>query len=244
MKRIFDILVSLIALIMFFPLLLISLFLVWMQDFHSPFYIAKRIGKDGRPFNLMKIRSMIINADQSGVDSTSADDERITKIGKFVRRYKVDELPQLFNVINGSMSLVGPRPNVDSDVKLYTDQENKLLSVQPGITDFSSIIFSDESDILHGSDNPDLKYNQVIRPWKSRLGLFYIKKKSLYVDLLIIITTVIAIINKPLATDFVIRILRKLHAKENLIDICKREKELTPYPPPGSNEIVNDRISR
>jgi lipopolysaccharide/colanic/teichoic acid biosynthesis glycosyltransferase len=244
MKRIFDLLVSLIALIVFFPLLLISLFLVWMQDFHSPFYIAKRIGKDGKPFNLIKIRSMIINADKSGVDSTSADDERITKIGNFVRRYKIDELPQLFNVINGSMSLVGPRPNVDSDVKLYTDEENKLLSVQPGITDFSSIIFSDESDILHGSFNPDLKYNQVIRPWKSRLGLFYIKKKSLYVDLFIIFTTVIAIINKPLATDLVLRILRKLHAKENLIDICKREKELVPYPPPGSNEIANDRISR
>ena len=148
MKRIFDLLISIFGLIILSPLLLISLFFVWKQDFHSPFYIAKRVGKKGFLFNLIKIRSMVINADSSGVDSTSADDQRVTKIGRFVRRYKVDEIPQLFNVISGSMSLVGPRPNVESDVKLYTEKEKKLLLVKPGITDFSSIIFSRSSRCL------------------------------------------------------------------------------------------------
>ena len=243
MKRIFDLLISIFGLIILSPLLLISLFFVWKQDFHSPFYIAKRVGKKGLPFNLIKIRSMVVNADLSGVDSTSADDQRITKIGRFVRRYKVDEIPQLFNVISGSMSLVGPRPNVESDVRLYTDKEKELLLVKPGITDFSSIIFSDEGDILSGSNDPDLKYNQVIRPWKSRLGLLYIEKQSLYIDFYIIVTTIVAILNKPAAINLITRILKKLQANKNLIEVCKRDKDLFPYPPPGTDKIVNDRLS-
>ena len=165
------------------------------------------------------------------------------EIGRFVRRYKVDEIPQLFNVISGSMSLVGPRPNVESDVRLYTDKEKELLLVKPGITDFSSIIFSDEGDILSGSNDPDLKYNQVIRPWKSRLGLLYIEKQSLYIDFYIIVTTIVAILNKPAAINLITRILKKLQANKNLIEVCKRDKDLFPYPPPGTDKIVNDRLS-
>jgi lipopolysaccharide/colanic/teichoic acid biosynthesis glycosyltransferase len=113
-----------------------------------------------------------------GVDSTSSSDNRITPIGKIVRKFKLDELPQLFHVLTGKMSLVGPRPNVWNDVKIYTKEEKELLSIKPGITDFSSIIFSDEGDILSNYKNPDLKYNQLIRPWKSRLGTILHKKKK------------------------------------------------------------------
>ena len=121
---------------------------------------------------MIKLRSMIVNAEKSKVDSTSSNDPRITKIGKIIRKLKLDELSQLFNVFIGEMSLVGPRPNVKRETDLYTKVEKNLLSVKPGITDFASIIFSDESEILKNVDDPDISYNQLIRPWKSRLGLF------------------------------------------------------------------------
>ena len=179
-KRLTDILLSISLLIFISPILFIFSFLIWLDDKSNPIYVAKRIGKDGKEFNFYKLRSMIINADASGVDSTSVSDIRITSIGKLIRKFKIDELPQLWHVVIGKMSLVGPRPNVWNDVKIYTEEEKKLLSVKPGITDFSSIIFSDEGEILSKFEDPDLKYNQLIRPWKSRLGLFYIKKEALF----------------------------------------------------------------
>ena len=153
--------------------------IIWLSDFNSPFYVSSRVGKDNKPFKLIKLRSMIINADKTGIDSTSKSDNRITKVGKIIRKFKLDELCQLFNVLLGEMSLVGPRPNVKREVDLYSDIEINLLNVKPGITDFSSIVFSDEGDILDGAENPDLRYNQLIRPWKSRLGLIYIKNSSI-----------------------------------------------------------------
>ena len=179
MKRLFDILISLLGLIILSPVLLVFMYLVYHQDRHSPFYVAPRVGKDGLMFKMLKLRSMSINADKSGVDSTSVDDVRITPVGHKIRRYKLDEFTQLWNVLIGDMSLVGPRPNVVSDTDLYTDIEKGLLVVRPGITDFSSIVFSDEGEILEGREDPDLSYNQLIRPWKSRLGLIYIKNQSL-----------------------------------------------------------------
>ena len=130
------------------PVIFCFSFAVFLQDFHSPFYVAKRIGKDEKPFNMIKLRSMIINADQTGVASTSNDDKRITKVGHLIRRFKLDELVQLFNVLRGDMSLVGPRPNVKVETDLYSPEEKRLLTVRPGITDFSSIVFSDEGVIL------------------------------------------------------------------------------------------------
>ena len=115
--------------------------LIWLQDFHSPFYIAPRVGKDGKIFKMVKLRSMIIDADKTWVDSTSSHDKRITPIGRFVRAYKLDEIPQLWNVLKGEMSFVGPRPNVKREVDLYTEIESNLLTVQPGITAISSIVF-------------------------------------------------------------------------------------------------------
>tara|TARA_Y100000022_G_scaffold72516_1_gene62437 strand:+ start:843 stop:1571 length:729 start_codon:yes stop_codon:yes gene_type:complete len=240
-KRLTDILLAIFLLIFISPILLIFSFLIWIDDKSNPIYVAKRIGKDGMEFNFYKLRSMIINADASGVDSTSASDNRITSIGKLIRKFKIDELPQLWHVLTGKMSFVGPRPNIWNDVKIYTEVEKKLLSVKPGITDFSSIIFSDEGEILSGFEDPDLKYNQLIRPWKSRLGLFYIKKRSFLLDTLLISVTLIAIFKKKIANNCVVKILEYYNADIDLIKVCKRDKVLEPYPPPGSKEIVKER---
>ena len=241
MKRIFDILASFVGLIFMSPVLLVFMYLVYRQDNCSPFYIAPRVGKNGIMFNMIKLRSMSINADKSGVDSTSLNDVRITPVGHKIRRYKLDEFTQLWNVLIGYMSLVGPRPNVKSETDLYTSVEKKLLTVQPGITDFSSIVFSDEGEILEGKDNPDLIYNQLIRPWKSRLGLIYIQNQSALLDLRLIIYTVVAIISKQRAIDWVVVQLNKMNADKGVINISKREATLYPHPPPGSDDIVTSR---
>ena len=241
MKRIFDLVFATLGIILLSPILIIFMVLVWMQDFHSPFYVSSRIGKGGKTFKFIKLRSMIINADSSGVDSTSTNDQRITSTGKTIRKYKVDEIPQFLHVISGKMSFVGPRPNVSSDVDLYTSEEMKLLSIRPGITDISSIVFSDEGDILSGSKDPDLKYNQVIRPWKSRLGLLYIENKGILLDTLLILITILAIINKKKALKFINKLLVYLDADKTLVKVCKREEVLLPYPPPGAEEIVLKR---
>ena len=125
---------------------------------------------------------MIISAEKTGVDSTSANDPRITKVGNIVRKLKLDELTQLFNVFIGNMSFVGPRPNVERETRLYTNTEKQLLNFKPGITDFSSIVFSD-TDILSNFDDPDIAYNQIIRPRKNHLALFYIENQSLLLDI-------------------------------------------------------------
>ena len=241
MKRTLDVVLSFFGMIILSPILITFIFFVWKQDFHSPFYVSKRVGRQGKEFNFIKIRSMVIDADSSGVDSTSENDDRITPAGKLIRKYKIDEIPQLIHVFLGQMSFVGPRPNVKSDVSIYTAEEMKLLNVRPGITDFSSIVFSDEGDILSGSQDPDLRYNQLIRPWKSRLGLFYIKHSSLYTDLILITLTIIAIFNKSLSLKCVSRLLESFDAPKELIKVSKRESELFPHPPPGSREVVQSR---
>ncbi len=241
MKRLFDILISLLGLISFSPILLIFMYLVYRQDRHSPFYLAPRVGKDRSMFKMLKLRSMSVNADKSGVDSTSVDDVRITPIGHTIRKYKLDEFTQLWNVLIGNMSLVGPRPNVVSDTDLYTDIEKNLLTVKPGITDFSSIVFSDEGEILKEKENPDLSYNQLIRPWKSRLGLVYIKNQSIFLDIQIIFYTIVAIISKPRALIWVTKKLNHLNVDADTVKVSKREADLFPFSPPGSDKIISSR---
>ena len=238
-KRLVDILASFFGLLVAAPILLPVVFLVWKEDKESPFYIAPRSGKNGATFKMVKLRSMVVDADKSGVDSTSGNDMRITPIGHKIRRYKLDELIQLWNVLIGDMSLVGPRPNVKSETDLYTSVEKKLLLVRPGITDFSSIVFSDEGEILEGKDNPDLAYNQLIRPWKSRLGLAYIENQSFLLDLQLIFYTIVAIISKPTALIWVAKKLNNLNVDADTVRVSKREVDLFPFPPPGSDEIVS-----
>lgn len=238
MKRMFDAVASAIGMVIISPFLLPVLVLIWLQDFHSPFYLSPRIGKGGREFKMVKLRSMIASADKSGVSSTSENDSRITLIGRFVRKFKLDELPQLWNIFKGDMTFVGPRPQVPTEVGFYTSVERGLLDVLPGLTDFSSIVFSDEGGILKDSKDPDLDYNQLIRPWKSRLGLLYAEKKSFLLDIKLIVLTLIALFSRRTALRGVEKLLRQLMADEEMIRVAKRQDRLSPFPPPGSSDIV------
>lgn len=234
MKRLVDIVISLIGLLISAPLLLPVIVIIWLQDFRSPFYIAPRVGKNGRDFKMVKLRSMVVGADRTGVDSTSNKDPRITPIGKFIRAYKLDELSQLWNVLIGDMSLVGPRPNVRKAVEQYTPFELRLLTVRPGITDISSIVFSDEGDILKESKDPDLDYDRLIRPWKSRLGILYVENCYLGLDFLLLILTVIAVFSRRNALVGVEKILRALEADKILIRVARRMEPLIPALPPST----------
>jgi lipopolysaccharide/colanic/teichoic acid biosynthesis glycosyltransferase len=238
LKRIFDIVLSAALLVAASPLLTVMLVATWSYDRYSPFYIAPRVGRGGKLFKMVKLRSMVINADRAGGTSTSATDRRITPVGHFIRRYKLDELMQLWNVLKGDMSLVGPRPNVPPDVALYTKTERRLLTVKPGITDFASVVFSDEGDILAGQTDPDIAYNQLIRPGKSRLGIFYVENASILVDLQLLGLTALAMVSKARALRGVVAILQRLGAPADLIEIAKRERPLVPAPPPGATTIV------
>ncbi len=190
---------------------------------------------------MIKLRSMVVNADKSGVDSTGSNDQRITAVGHFIRRYKLDELSQLWNVLRGDMSMVGPRPNVKRETDLYTQAERGLLAAKPGITDFASIVFSDEGDILKDHPDPDVAYNQLIRPGKSRLGLFYLQQASLWLDVRLCWLTAVAIASRRRALQGVVGLLRSLGADEALVQIAGRDSPLVPMPPPGGDRIVTSR---
>ncbi len=241
MKRFADIILSALGLVASSPVLLPVIFLVWWHDKHSPFYVAQRVGRGGRAFSMIKLRSMVVNADKSGVDSTGANDRRITPVGHFIRRFKLDELTQLWNVLKGDMSLVGPRPNVKRETDLYTADERRLLEVKPGITDISSIVFSDEGDILKEQPDPDIAYNQLIRPGKSMLGLFYIEHRSQWLDLRLLALTALAIVSRASALARVQALLVELGADDSLVRLAARREPLKPLPPPGATRIVTSR---
>ena len=229
LKRIFDFIFSSIGLIVFLPLLIIISLFIFIGDFRSPLYFGKRVGKNNRHFFLIKFRSMVKSAEELGGDSTANDDVRITKIGHFIRAFKIDEIPQLINVIVGNMSLVGPRPQTISGVALYNKAEKNLLKIRPGITDFSSIVFSDEGEILDGAIDPDLAYNQIIRPWKSRLSLLYQDNISLWLDIKIILLTLLAIFSKNTSLIILTKILKDMNVDKKLIRVASRKYKLTPH---------------
>ena len=240
-KPIFDFLVALILFsILFLPALYFSV-RIFLQDFSNPFYVPKRVGKNRKNYSMIKFRSMIVNADANKVDSTSSSDERITNLGHFIRRFKIDEIPNLFNILTFKMSFVGPRPNVEREVNLYTEEEMKILRMRPGITDISSIVFADEGDILDNSIDPDLDYNQLIRPWKSRLAIFYTENASLFLDLKLMILTLYNFVDRIKTLQIISNTLQKLDAEKDLVEIVLRNKDLIPTPPPGSDSIVLNR---
>jgi lipopolysaccharide/colanic/teichoic acid biosynthesis glycosyltransferase len=193
-KRALDILFSFIGLLLLAPLFLTIAAALRLTSPGPVYYRGRRVGQGGRSFEMLKFRTMRVDADRIGGTSTAADDPRITSIGKWLRRYKLDELPQLINVIKGDMSLVGPRPQVQWDVDNYTEQERALLSVRPGITDYASLRFRNESEILRGHEDADAAYVRLIRPEKVRLGLEYVRTRSFRVDLVILIRTLLALV--------------------------------------------------
>ena len=232
-KRIFDFFLSFVILLPITLFLIPFLFLVWLQDFKNPLYISNRVGHYKKKFPLIKVRSMIFDKNKNNVFSTAKDDKRITKIGKLIRKLKIDELSQIYNVLIGHMSFVGPRPNTfECGVEFYTTRELNLLNVRPGITDISSIVFSDEAEILSNSKDPDNDYNILIRPWKSRLGLLYIDNCSLKLDLCLIIITMIAILNKKFSLKLLVMLVKKLDSSEDLIETIHRKHEIKIIKPP------------
>jgi lipopolysaccharide/colanic/teichoic acid biosynthesis glycosyltransferase len=237
-KRLFDLVLSSLALLIAIPVLLVVASAIFLYDFGSPLYIASRVGRGGRLFRMIKFRSMIVNADRTGATSTSATDSRVTPVGQFVRQFKLDELVQLWNVLLGDMSLVGPRPNVPSGVAVYTPVEMRLLDVLPGITDFASIVFADEGEILRSHTDPDAAYNQLIRPWKSRLGLFYVDNRSIWVDLQLIALTIAGIASRTAALKGVHRLMLRLRAPAELADVALRREALVPQSPPGLDRMA------
>ena len=239
MKRLFDISLSGVALLLLAPFLAVIAAAVWLEDRGSPWFRGVRVGRNGAEFRMLKFRSMRPGASQTGVNSTAAGDLRITRVGGFLRALKLDELPQLWNVLTGEMSLVGPRPQVPEDASLYTAEERRMLTVRPGITDLASIVFSDEGKILAGSADPDLLYNQIIRPWKSRLTLLYVERRSWTTDLRILLWTAGALVSRPWALRRVGKLLDRWGAGQPLLGMAGRGIPLLPYPPPGTHEIVS-----
>lgn len=208
-KRAIDVVLAFVGLVLLSPVLLAIA--VWIRA-TSPgpvLYAGRRVGRLGLFINMLKFRTMVVGADKIGASSTSDDDTRITPVGRLLRRYKLDELPQLLNVLKGDMSFVGPRPQVQWAVDLYTPEERLLLSVRPGITDFASLRFRNEGEILKGSSDPDRDYLEKIAPEKVRLGLHYVRHCSLSIDARIIIATALSLVgvdpewclpNRPSAT--------------------------------------------
>ena len=179
MIRFFDIVFSAIGLILLLPFFLLIYIIIKIESRGGGFYVQERIGKDGKPFGLYKFRTMRCGADKKGLITIGERDERITRFGYFLRRYKLDELPQLFNVLKGDMSLVGPRPEVRRYVDLYTEEQREVLSVKPGITDYASIAYVNENEILGSAEDPEQAYIEQVMPDKIKLNMKYIHNKSL-----------------------------------------------------------------
>jgi lipopolysaccharide/colanic/teichoic acid biosynthesis glycosyltransferase len=237
-KRCLDLFASLAGLILLAgPLALIAL-AIWIEDRHSPFFYGRRVAKGGGDFFMLKFRTMIPDAWRNGVNSTALGDRRITRVGALLRKAKLDELPQLWNVLKGDMSLVGPRPQVRTETDLYTFEERRTYSLRPGITDLASIVFADEGEILAGSPDPDLLYNQIIRPWKSRLALLYVDRRTLGSDLMILLLTLIGAVSRDRALKGVLILLKSWNADDLVCRMASRKEALMPWPPPGVAEVV------
>lgn len=175
---------------MLLPLFILIAIAIKINSRGSAFYKQTRVGKDGNEFELFKFRTMYINSDRAGLLTIGSKDYRITSVGYWLRKYKLDELPQLLNVLKGDMSFVGPRPEVRKYVNLYTPAQLRVLSVKPGVTDWASIKYFDENDILAGSDDPEDMYIKVIVPSKISKNLEYIDNQDLFMDLKIILSTI------------------------------------------------------
>ncbi len=189
LKGLFDTVFSFIGLVVFLPLMATIVILIRKEDGGPIFYRGIRIGRYGKLFKIFKFRTMVVNAEKLGGPSTADDDPRITKTGKFLRKYKLDELLQLVNVLKGEMSFVGPRPEVQQYVDMFTEEEKAILSVRPGITDWASLWNPDEGAILKGSKDPEKAYVEKVRPEKLKMQLKYVRERSLWIDLKIILLT-------------------------------------------------------
>lgn len=188
-KRAFDLFWSSLGLAILLPLLLLVALLVKLEDGGPVFFRQVRIGRGGRPFRIWKFRTMVVDAERRGRALTVGEDDRITRIGRHLRRTKLDELPQLLNVLVGEMSLVGPRPEVPRYVERYTEPQRAILALRPGITDLASIKYRNESDLLGKAEDPETTYVQVVLPDKIQINLAYAARSGVGADFLVILAT-------------------------------------------------------
>ena len=196
MKRIFDIVSCTLAVLLLLPFEIIIALCIVCGSKGGVFYRQTRVGLNGKDFKLLKFRTMRPNADQQGLLITVGNDQRITRIGGFLRKYKIDELPQLLNIIKGDMSVVGPRPEVRRYVDLYDERQQRVLTVRPGLTDYASLQYISESELLAKSDDPEKTYIEEIMPAKLELNLQYIENQSFKEDLKLIFKTITSIFKK------------------------------------------------
>lgn len=199
-KRLFDLVSACLGLIIFSPIFLILAVAIKLESRGPLFYRGARVGLNGRPFRIFKFRTMVAQAEQQGPASTHEQDRRITRCGRLLRRFKLDELAQLLNVVKGEMSLVGPRPEVQKFVDRYTEEEKTILTVRPGLTDWSSIKFHNEGEIIAASGiaDADEAYARLIRPEKLRLQLKYVREHNILLDIRIIFCTILSIFSTRL----------------------------------------------
>lgn len=190
MKRLFDIVCSFFGLVILSPLFIFLSLWVGLSSRGGVFYKQQRVGLNGRDFTLYKFRSMATGSDKKGLLTVGGKDSRITKAGYFIRKYKLDELPQLFNVLKGDMSFVGPRPEVRKYVDMYSEKQRRVLSVRPGITDIASMKYRNENDFLAKAENPEQYYIDVIMPDKLALNLNYIDTRNFFRDIKLIFRTI------------------------------------------------------
>jgi lipopolysaccharide/colanic/teichoic acid biosynthesis glycosyltransferase len=200
-KRIFDLVAASVGLMILSPALILIAVLVKLDSPGPAFYRGVRTGRYGRPFRTFKFRTMVVNAEHLGGGSTGKDDPRVTRLGRILRRHKLDELPQLFSVLLGDMSIVGPRPELPIYTQLYSSDEQIILTVRPGITDYASLEFINLAEIL-GSVEPDTVYEEQVRPVKNALRVKYVQEQSLRGDLVIIGRTLFRLIHTPVAAPY------------------------------------------
>ncbi len=193
-KRAMDIVLSACALAVLWPLLLLIALAIWIDDPGPVFYRQVRVGRNGKTFRIFKFRSMVMDADKKGLAITVGRDSRITRVGAVLRKTKLDELAQLLNVLLGQMSFVGPRPEVPKYVELYTPYQRQVLLVRPGITDYASIAYRNENDLLAGAPNPETMYIEQIMPDKIELNMKYLREISPLADIRLILKTIVAVI--------------------------------------------------
>jgi lipopolysaccharide/colanic/teichoic acid biosynthesis glycosyltransferase len=190
LKRLFDVVFSFIGLILLSPVFLVLSVIILLDSRGGVFFMQNRVGKNGKDFSLFKFRTMHQDAEKKGLLTVGGKDSRITGFGYFLRKYKLDELPQLLNVLTGDMSLVGPRPEVRKYVEMYDEEQKKVLSVKPGITDIASIEYINENELLGRSQNPEQTYIREVMPAKIKLNLEYLSQRNLLKDIGIIFRTI------------------------------------------------------
>lgn len=236
-RRPIESLISVVILIFVSPALMALMAALWARDLAAPILVVTRIGQGGRSFRVAIMRAT--------APTHASGQARLGRLDRLAQIVHANAILQLLNVVAGTMSLVGPRPSLPSEAVGFTAIEKRLFDSRPGIVDFAAIIFADECEILRGSADPELDYNRLIRPWKSRLGLFYLENRSLWLDWELFAVASIAIVSRAHGLSRAERLLTELEAPTEIKEIAARRATLTPCPPPGAaRPVTADDLSR